>query len=490
MSRSREATGTTVSRRQALAILGGASAGAVLAPFEVLADSPGRKTAVVVGAGIAGLSAAWDLQRAGFATLVLEKSDFSGGRMRDAWVGKLRYSPHALGVSSYNREMFALAAELGIADQLAGDVESDSYPVDNGIGVYPSGLRLDIEEIARIPGLSDETRRKLPRLLPDMAEIAREVDPCLIDTGAQYDDESLADYYVRLLGPDSARQVLEWWINVILEAYGAPAALTSKIALLMGLAQKGARFCVPKGGIGVLTRALAERLDVRLQHAVRYITPPDANGRRTVHYLTPGLERRSVTPDVVVVATEGKYVSSLVQGLAPEDVTFFRSMDFTKACGAIYVLDPRRAPMLNDAMGYTRSHPDPVKRQVAIWAVSNPAGYGGDAPPSASVNLTREAVFEWQDSGKTQQEYCLPLLLQLCPALREDMITDVIVTGCDDLVYMPAGYARQVARVLRAQERERRGLYFAGEYVAGPHTGAACASGRTVARCIARHWRA
>lgn len=276
----------------------------------------------------------------------------------------------------------------------------------------------------------------------------------------------------------------------MLEAAGWPAASTTKIALLMGLAQKGARFCVPRGGIGVLTRALAERLDVRLQHAVRYITPPDARGRHTVHYLAPGLERRSVTPDVVVVATEGKYVPSIVQGLSHEDEAFFRSIDFTKACGAIYVLDPRRAPVLNDAMGYARSHPDPVKRQVAIWIVSNP-GEGRDAaPPSASISLTREAVFEWPRSGRTQQEYCLPLLLRLCPALREDMITDVIVTGCDDLAYMPVGYARQVARVLRAQERERHGLYFAGEYVAGAHTGAACASGRSVARCIARHWPA
>lgn len=490
MDTSYESLPATVSRRKVLGMLARASAGAMLAPFEVLAGAPGRKTAVVVGAGIAGLSAAWELQRAGFATLVLEKSAFAGGRMRDAWVGKLRYSPHALGVSSYNREMFALADEIGIAAELAGDSESDSYPVDNGIGVYASGLRFDIAEIARIPGIAEETRRRLPRLLPDLAAIAREVDPCLIDTGASYDDESLADYYTRQLGPESARQVLDWWINVVLEAAGWPAANTSKIALLMGLAQEGARFRVPKGGIGVLTRALADRLDVRLGHAVRYITPPNAQGRHTLHYLTPALERRSLTPDVVVVATEGKYIPSLVQGLAPEDDAFFRGMDFSKACGAIWVLDPRRAPMLNDAMGYTRSHPDPVKRQVAIWSVSNPAAYGGDAPPSASVNLTREAVFEWQDSGRTQQDYCLPLLLQLCPALHEDMITDVIVTGCDDLVYMPVGHARQAARLLRVQERSRRGIYFAGEFVSGAHTGAACASGRTVARSIVRHWLA
>ena len=41
-----------------------------------------------------------------------------------------------------------------------------------------------------------------------------------------------------------------------------------------------------------------------------------------------------------------------------------------------------------------------------------------------------------------------------------------------------------MAAVLREQEREKHGLYFAGEYLAGTHTGAAWASGRTIARTI------
>ena len=43
-------------------------------------------------------------------------------------------------------------------------------------------------------------------------------------------------------------------------------------------------------------------LPVQNNTTVRYITPPDATGRRTVHYLTPDLQRRSVKPDLVVLA--------------------------------------------------------------------------------------------------------------------------------------------------------------------------------------------
>jgi hypothetical protein len=44
-------------------------------------------------------------------------------------------------------------------------------------------------------------------------------------------------------------------------------------------------------------------------------------------------------------------------------------------------------------------------------------------------------------------------------------------------------HGASVAEVCR-----KRGLYFAGEYVAGAHTGAACASGRSIARLIKQHW--
>jgi oxygen-dependent protoporphyrinogen oxidase len=75
------------------------------------------------------------------------------------------------------------------------------------------------------------------------------------------------------------------------------------------------------------------------------------------------------------------------------------------------------------------------------------------------------------------------------PDLSEDKIEDVVISSRDDmLIYIPVGFIRELAAFLRAQESSRRGLYFAGEYLSHAHTGGACASGRTVARTILRHW--
>jgi oxygen-dependent protoporphyrinogen oxidase len=62
------------------------------------------------------------------------------------------------------------------------------------------------------------------------------------------------------------------------------------------------------------------------------------------------------------------------------------------------------------------------------------------------------------------------------------------VRGGDNLAQMPTGFIREMADFLAAQERERGSLYFAGEYLGNSFTGGACASGRTVARTVIRHW--
>ena len=104
--------------------------------------------------------------------------------------------------------------------------------------------------------------------------------------------------------------------------------------------------------------------------------------------------------------------------------------------------------------------------------------------------LSRPETPVWQVSNQPIETYCEPIIRHFYPAFDMRNVTDIVNYTCDDLIHIPVGYVRQMAGVLREQEKERRGLYFAGEYMAHGHTGAACASGRTVARTIARHWRA
>ena len=75
--------------------------------------------AVVVGAGVAGLTAAWELQRAGAEVSVFESERRPGGmilteRPAPGWI--VEAGPD--GVLASDRDVPGLAAELGIAARL------------------------------------------------------------------------------------------------------------------------------------------------------------------------------------------------------------------------------------------------------------------------------------------------------------------------------------------------------------------------------------
>ena len=481
--------------QQRRTLLKGLAAGAVSAvmPASLFAAERGP-TAVVIGAGIAGLSAAWDLRKAGFQVAIFEKEKFTGGRMVELQMGPLFQATHAEGVFNFNKGMFALAAELGVEDQVRGEAfnqtwnPDDGLGLDNGYGLYnPGGIsHFDIANTSKIPGLSRETIEKLPMLQADMDEIAATVDPCLLETGTAYDNESLGEYYERMLGKASAAEIISYRIEPACAAWGWPPYETSKIALLSFLARKE-QFAYPRGGIGVLTRKLDSVLPVQNNTTVRYVTPPDASGRHTIHYLNANLERRSVTPDVVVCAVEGKYLDRLVQGLTPKQEALARNCFFTKAAVIYWILDEKHAPSAYTTGAYTPDHPDPMKAKTYHW-LATPGDADRNHPPHVRFSLSRRHTPEWQNSGLAIEDFCWPMIKQLYPQLEKSHVVDIVDYTCDDLIYMPVGYVNQLAEVVREQRKERRGLYFAGEYVAGGHVGAACASGRSVANVIKGHW--
>jgi oxygen-dependent protoporphyrinogen oxidase len=478
-------------RRAVVKGLAALTAASAFWPRELLAGAQLQRgpTALVIGAGIAGLSAAYELRNAGFNVSIFEKEKFTGGRMVELQMGPLYQFTHAVGVLEANREMFALAAELGIKAELEGDPNSpDDYTTDNGYGVYATGLRFRIDEVMKIPGLSAETRKRLPLLQADLDEIRQQVDPCLLATGTGYDHETLGDYYERKLGKAAADELIRYWIEPACSAWGWPVFETSKIALLSWFAQQQADFVLPRGGIGVLTRKLGSILPVQNNTTVRYIAPADTTGRHTVHYLTPDLQRRSLTPDIVVLAVEGKYLDKLVQEPTPEQRAFSKNIFFTKEAIVCYILDEKHAPKEYQGGAYTPSHPDPIKAKTTYWFVTPGGAAFGDFPPHARYALSRQDTPVWQVSGKTIDDYCFPMMKHFYPELNRRIVSDIVNYTCDDLIYMPVGYVRQMADVLREQNQGRRGLYFAGEYVAGAHTGAACASGRSVSRQIIKHW--
>ena len=91
-----------------------------------------------------------------------------------------------------------------------------------------------------------------------------------------------------------------------------------------------------------------------------------------MYYLTPELERRSMRPDIVVLATEGKYLGRLVQELSTAQATLASNIFFTKEAIVCWILDEAHAPKRRYGAGYIPTHPDPIK--ACRYSVQGSAG--------------------------------------------------------------------------------------------------------------------
>ena len=174
------------------------------------------KSVVVVGAGLAGLSAAYELQKSGFKVSVLEEKHLPGGRMAEEKVGSFMNITGASGLNSWYSEMFDLCDELGHGDSLEKLPGFGTGTATDGNVQFPMSNAPSRYELLTSPVLSLRSKLRLASLLPDINRARRLVDPCLIHTAADFDDESLAEYLTRKVGTDFLEYVVAPLFNVAL----------------------------------------------------------------------------------------------------------------------------------------------------------------------------------------------------------------------------------------------------------------------------------
>ncbi|MDE2373744.1 MAG: FAD-dependent oxidoreductase, partial [Hyphomicrobiales bacterium] len=280
------------------------------------------KHVVVVGAGIAGLTAAYDLKKAGFRVTVLEAKDIPGGRMAEKLEGSFMKYTGATGLFRFYRDMWDVIGELGLNDRLMPYPKMGSGIANNTEETYDLDFNQTIGML-RHPALSLGSRLRLASLIPDFMRARRKVDPCLIDTAAEFDDESMAEYLTRKVGRDFLENVVA---VVYRNLWAWNVEQSSKAYFLMIYPhvrnQPSYTFTT---GFGTLTRALAAKVDVRLNTQVSAIgLGNDCEGRTVICDGPKG--RETLTADIVVCALPGNAVNGVVADQTPWEKSFFAAV--------------------------------------------------------------------------------------------------------------------------------------------------------------------
>jgi len=220
---------------------------------------------VVVGAGIAGLSAAFRLQRAGLRVTVLEASDRVGGRMttdvRDGYVIERGTQV----VSSSYRTVAALIGEVGLAPHLR--------PLSPwGAVVRRGSLRRLASGNTALVALTG-----LRLLGTGWLRVAREtlrlgrLDPSDYGRLAALDDQDAGSWSRRRLGGGATEYFVEPLLDGLL--FQTPEETSRAVLLaLLALSDGGAaQLMTLAGGLESLPRALAADVDVRLRRPAQRI---------------------------------------------------------------------------------------------------------------------------------------------------------------------------------------------------------------------------
>ena len=286
----------------------------------------------VVGGGVAGLTAAYELGRAGADVLLLEGSDRLGGKLRLAEVDGITLDVGAEALLARRPEATDLCAEIGLGDAIV-------HPATLSAAIWTrDALRPMPPTVMGIPADVDAL----------MASGIVERPPVSRPAPVPTDDVSVGEFVRARVGDEVLERLVEPLLGGVYAGHAdalslaaaGPSILALGEDLLAGAAAAvanpvaGPVFAGLRGGVGRLPSALAEAsgAEIRTGAVVRDI---ERTGSGWLITLADGHER----VDGVVMAAPAPASARLLAGVAPEAA--FELADLTYASMAIvtFVVD-------------------------------------------------------------------------------------------------------------------------------------------------------
>ena len=228
--------------------------------------------AIVIGAGIAGLTAAFRLRQRGFSVTVLEAEPEIGGRMSSVVQDGF----------TMNRAANILPASYGTIRQLAEDVGLGDQigRMDGTIGTLRDGkvhrLRSDrlVRDGLRTTLLPWRSKMRMGRVLVDALRMRSSLSYANLGEAARFDTETAAAYCRRRLDTELEQYLVA---PVLRALYTADVERLSVVDFFFAAVNFiGSGFMQYPGGIDFLAQALAKHVEVRTSARATSVERDDA----------------------------------------------------------------------------------------------------------------------------------------------------------------------------------------------------------------------
>lgn len=367
----------------------------------------------VVGAGISGLVAAYELQRAGIEAVVLEADDRAGGKIDSALVGGLTVDSGPDGFVARDPAAAELCRRLGLGTELVEPASGGAFVwVDGRLFPLPAQSVLGVVWTAdAVAGTGVVSERAVDALARGLAR----------DAGPLLGDASVGE----VLRPRVGDEVFERLVDPLLGGINAGSADQMSIAAcappLYEAAQRGGPlgpalqqvasaqgrdrdgeamspvFQSVKGGVTRIVGALGAELG----GAVKLATPVQSVERAATQ--GAGRRWRVTTPsgpldaDGVILTCPAWESARLLEPLAPEAATVLGDIEYADVALATFVVHNEHLARPLDGSGFLVPRSQGLLTTACSWTSSKWRHYAREGLAVLRVSAGRTDDRRWMD---------------------------------------------------------------------------------------------
>ena len=417
---------------------------------------------LVIGGGIAGLTAAYQLKKKGYEVIVLESQDHVGGRMTTVdWEG-FKVDVGAKFVTSSDKTLLKMVEEVGLTDQLVREEEGLTITIYRD-GELHSANFLNLFSYFRWSGVSFKARMAMLKLIPKFLPLMGFKDVYHLERNPLPDTDVT---YEEFFKNEISEEMFEYWAIPMFEtmcSYGGEDVSRTAFLALMA-SYLNADSVTFKEGIGALPDAIARHLNIQLDAWVEEIVVmPDGSGVR-VNYTRGGTDK-TLTAPLVVVAIPGNHVLKLFQDPRPAWKEFFPKVNYSRGALHYHILETDFQPevpgtMIPRALGLPLNGISFEVYKEGRWLFMTDPSHACFIPGKSEVEYEREAI---------------ETAVIVYPEIKGTFRAHRLFAWDEKVPTFRPGYLNALADFW--EDPQEGPVYFCGDYFAGPSTGGALYTG-------------